>query len=76
MISVAINQTVLQGQGVGQQVGGVSAATQLQVQQQVAYQAEHRQQTNGGGGGGGGFGAPRQASMNWEPFAWLLMGLM
>jgi hypothetical protein len=80
---VAILQSVLQGQGVGSQIGGVSAATTQYVQQQVALQAEQRQQQQGnGGGGGGGYvppGKPAWAlgiNQDYESMAWLLLGLM
>ncbi|HIA01170.1 MAG TPA: hypothetical protein EYN66_04570 [Myxococcales bacterium] len=72
---MAINQTVLQGQGVGQQVGGVSQATYQQVQDSIARQ----QQTNGGGGGG--YTAPGKPAwavvgQDYESLAWLILGLM
>jgi len=79
---VAINQSILQGQGVGQQVGGVPQHVTQYVQEQVAIQGEQRQQTNGtggGGGGGGGFGGDRSwiyAPQDLESIAWLLLGLM
>jgi len=70
---MATVETILQGQGVGHQIGGVSAATTQYVQDAVA-----KQQTNGGGGGGGGggFGPSAQTPVNWEPFAWLLLGMI
>lgn len=73
---MAINQTVLQGQGVGHQIGGVSAADYQRVQESI-----ERQQTNGGGGGGGGGGfgngnGYKPDTQNWESFAWLILGLM
>jgi len=80
VITVAIQQSILQGQGIGTQIGGVSSAQTQYVQQQVAYQAEQRQQTNGGGGGGGGGGfgstTPTTTPFDLEPLAWLLLGLM
>ena len=75
---MAILQSVLQGQGVGSQIGGVSAATTQYVQDAVARQ---QQQANGGGGGGGYVppGKPAWAlgiNQDYESMAWLLLGLM
>ena len=73
---MATVQTVLQGQGVGQQIGGVSAATTQYVQDSVARQ---QQQGNGGGGGYVAPGKPAWAlgiHENYESMAWLLLGLM
>jgi len=71
---VAINQSILQGQGVGQQIGGVSPGVTQYVQEVV-----ERQQTNGtgGGGGGGGFGSPSMApETDWSSMAWLILGML
>jgi hypothetical protein len=77
LIKMAILQSVLQGQGVGQQIGGVSAATTQYVQQQVALQAEQRQQQQGGGGGYvPPFSGVETKNQDWESMAWLLLGLI
>jgi len=81
---MSINQTILQGQGVGQQIGGVSAATTAQVQASIAQQAENRAAAaaaaaaaNGtGGGGGGGFGGGMTPQQDWSSMAWLILGMM
>ena len=70
---MAINQSILQGQGVGQQIGGVTAAQTQYVQQQVAYQAEQRQQVTGVGAPGS---KPFTPVESWESMAWLILGLL
>lgn len=73
---MSINQSILQGQGVGTQIGGVSASDYERVQESIARQ----QQANGGGGGGGGgggFGSSQiTPSQDWESLAWLILGLL
>jgi len=74
---MATVQTILQGQGVGQQIGGVSAAAQERVNESIA-----RQQQNGGGNGTGSQSGSTIAGVqtvgmdDWSSFAWLILGLM
>ena len=76
---MATVQTILQGQGVGQQIGGVSAATQERVQESIA-----RQQQNGGGNGTGSqsgtsttiAGVPTTGMGDWSSMAWLILGML
>ncbi len=73
---MAILQSVLQGQGVGSQIGGVSAATTQYVQQQVALQAERPAISAGGYIPPGKPAWALGIHENYESMAWLLLGLM
>lgn len=72
---MAINQSILQGQGVGSSIGGVTQAQTQYVQQQVAYQAEMRQQTVANGGGSPGSPGMKPVQ-DWSSLAWLILGMI
>jgi len=91
---VAILLSVLENQGIGQQIGGVSDAQRAEVQARLAQQAaniearraflaaeaearrQRQLQTGGGGGGGGDMSGNLSLNQDWEPMAWLLLGLI
>ena len=71
---MAIQQSILQGQGVGTQIGGVSAGVTQYVQEVVERQ---QIQDNGSGSSTPGLGRGKiEPGLDWEPLAWLLLGMI